>query len=861
MTAAPELGLNGHHKVAAGPTDLLPQHASLVKASGISPEVAAARGYRSAHSKAELEALEFAPSQRRVPALVIPVRNTQGRIAFCQIRPDDPRQRQGKAVKYETPSGARMVLDVPPGARARLGDPAEPLWITEGVRKADAAVSAGVCCTALIGVWNWRGSNAQGGKTALPDWEDVHLKGRQVLIAFDSDVMTKRAVAKALERLEAFLGSRGAHVKRVYLPAGADGSKVGLDDYLAAGGTLDELLKQPGPEPAPAASGDSRGPTQGTQLVALADAAGVEVFHTPAGEAWATVPVAGHREHWPLSARGTGGFKRWLRGRVYADKGSGVSEQHLQEAIATLESRAHYEGRQRSVFTRLGEHEGAIYLDLGDPDWNAVEIRPGGWRVVAEPPVKFRRGRGLQPLPTPVAGGSLDELRPLVNVADEDDWTRLVGWLVGTLNPRPSYAVLCLHGEQGSAKSSTARILRALVDPGFPALRSAPDSERDLMIAAAGTWCLTLDNLSGIKPWLSDALCRLADGAGWATRELHSDSDEVLFEAARPVLMTGIEELTTRPDLVSRAMLLALPSIAPTAVRTKRELETAFAAIQPRVLGGLLDAAACALARRDDPAVRPPSLPRMADLIVWVTAAEPALGWPAGRFLAAYASSQQAGHVVALESAEIGPTLLALADEGFDGTCTDALARLNALAGDRAGGRGWPTNAQSLSGMIRRLEPALRAAGFEVIRGSKGRGSSKRNGITFRGSTSGCGPIGPIGPTPDQTPAQSQIDGVANEPPGGATPEVGPQGSRHTTDIAAARGAATPTGGAAVGPQARQRGNRAVMRDGADGADGAASTPLGEEKDVETPQRDADRAELERAERLLADYDGEGRAT
>ena len=118
-----------------------------------------------------------------------------------------------------------MALDVPPAARRDLGNPAVPLFITEGARKADAAVSAGLCCVALLGVWNWRGTNEWGGKTALPDWEAIAFKdaaniGREVYITFDSDVMTKPSVCVALMRLKPFLESRGA-VVRVDLLAGA----------------------------------------------------------------------------------------------------------------------------------------------------------------------------------------------------------------------------------------------------------------------------------------------------------------------------------------------------------------------------------------------------------------------------------------------------------------------------------------------------------------------------------------------------------------------------------------------------------------------------------------------------------------
>src|SRR5207237_7757334 len=136
-----------------------------------------------------------------------------GQQMTYQIRPDEPRvDHRGKLVKYETPRGSKMALDVPPPARPWLMDPHRPLFITEGVRKADAAVSRGLCCIALLGVWNWRGTNEQGGTLALADWEMVALKERRVYIVFDSDVMLKPAVHQALARLKAFLESRGAQV-------------------------------------------------------------------------------------------------------------------------------------------------------------------------------------------------------------------------------------------------------------------------------------------------------------------------------------------------------------------------------------------------------------------------------------------------------------------------------------------------------------------------------------------------------------------------------------------------------------------------------------------------------------------------
>jgi len=188
--------------------------------SGITTDVIAARGYRTVTSKAELGRLGFTTDQRRVPALLIPVWDLSGEVATYQIRADLPRIVNGKAIKYETPTRSRMALDVPPSIREQVRDVTVPLLITEGVKKTDAAVSRGMCCVALLGVWNWRGTDDQGGKRLLADFERIPWNGRTVSIVFDSDLLEKDPVAQALLRLGRVLrDSLKADVRVVRLPS------------------------------------------------------------------------------------------------------------------------------------------------------------------------------------------------------------------------------------------------------------------------------------------------------------------------------------------------------------------------------------------------------------------------------------------------------------------------------------------------------------------------------------------------------------------------------------------------------------------------------------------------------------------
>jgi Domain of unknown function (DUF3854) len=707
---------------------LLPQHAALLAASAVSPAVAQARGYWSVTVKVDLRRLGFSEPQARVPALLIPIWSVHGEIATYQIRADEPRIVAGKPVKYETPRGSRMVLDVPPSCREQLRDSRVPLFVTEAPRKADAAASLGLCCIAVIGVWNWRGTNEVGGKTALADWESIALNERLVYIVFDSDVMTKVGVNQALARLKAFLEGRHARVQLIYLPAGPGGAKVGLDDYLAAGNTVDDLLALATPDlwPAPAATrsaeADWAGRSQVARLVGLAE--GVELFHTPAGEPFATIEVDGHHETYAVR---TAAFRAWLRRRLWETSGGPATATALNDAVETLAARAEFGGATHPVAIRLDQHGDSLYLDLGTDTWAAVEIRPEGWRVVAEAPVRFRRSPTMAALPIPVGGGSLKLLRPFVNV-DDEGWHLFVGALVAAFRPCGPYFALVLHGEQGSAKSTTARVSRALVDPSHSPLRGEPGEADDLLIAARNNWLVAFDNLSHLRPWLSDALCRLSTGGGLGKRQLYTDADEIVLDAQRPVILTGITELATRGDLLDRAIVIEQPTIADTERRSEAEFWAAFEAVRPQILGELLDAVAGSLA--NEHAVRLDRLPRMADPARWVTAAEPALGWAPGTFLAAYARNRHEGNALVLEASLLAGPLRELAGRGdWQGPAAGLLAALAEIAGpDVTRERAWPRNAAALTAALKRLAPSLRAMGLDWQR-LKRSGTSRPHSI------------------------------------------------------------------------------------------------------------------------------------
>jgi hypothetical protein len=459
-------------------------------------------------------------------------------------------------------------------------------------------------------------------------------------------------------------------------------------------------------------------PTQAQLLVRCA--AGAELFHTPGGEAYASVPVGDHRETHQVKSKG---FRRWLVRGYFDQHDRPPGAQALQDALRLLEARAQYDGTQREVLVRVaGEGSGnTIYVDLANERWEVVEITAGGWRVLPSErvPVRFRRSRGMLPLPTPARGrddgdGLDDLLRRFINVSDEAAIRLVIAWLVQALRPTGPYPVLIFQGEQGSAKSTAERLVRSLVDSSTAPLRSTPRNERDLVIAATNSWCVAFDNISTLQPWLSDASCRFSTGGGFSARELYTESEEVLFDATRPQLFNGITDVATRPDLLDRALVVTLPPIPEERRRPEAELSKEFETAHPRILASLFDAVSGALGAVQG--VRLEGMPRMADFAVWATAAEEALSWEPGAFMAAYSGNRAEATESALEA---DPVAIAVREfmvdqDEWTGTAGELWEALNELVGEAIRHtKAWPGAPNALSARLKRLAPALRGIGIE----------------------------------------------------------------------------------------------------------------------------------------------------
>ena len=476
-----------------------------------------------------------------------------------------------------------------------------------------------------------------------------------------------------------------------------------LEKYVKSD-LIEYMLRQP------ARAEDPEWKSKADWLIRLAVDAGLELFHDPDYQGWASVRVDGHWENHPVRSRT---FQLFLLRLYYRNTGDSRGTQAIRAATDLFEARALFDGEKCSVHLRVAEYGGKLYLDLCDRAWRAVEIDAEGWRVVDRPPARFRRTRGAQPLPEPEHGGSLDELRPFFNV-DHDGWILIRAFLVAALRPGFPLPIMVAKGEQGSGKSTACRVISSLIDPRTSALRGVPREVRDLTAAARNSWLVCFDNLSRLPEDLADAACRLATGGGFGGRQLYSDHDEAIFDATRPLVFNAIPELgTARPDFLDRTMIVEFRSIAPSARRDEAQFWKDFSERQARILGAILSAAAAGL--RNLSRIELENPPRLADFALWASACEEALGIESGEALAALRANHGEARQLALDASPLYEPLAELAREGFTGTVAELRVRLDSMVGDGARRSvRWPKAAHVLGNALRRMASTLRESGIQL---------------------------------------------------------------------------------------------------------------------------------------------------
>jgi hypothetical protein len=457
-------------------------------------------------------------------------------------------------------------------------------------------------------------------------------------------------------------------------------------------------------------------PSQADMLLKLID--DFEFFKSgPANDAYVRMVIGDHREVWKVDAKGPK-VREVLTHRFLTQKDRAPSREALNVALDTILARCSM-GPKVDVHVRFSRSRDAIYLDLCDDQWRAVQITADGWQVVKEPPVLFRRGAGARPLPVPVKGGTLDSLRALLNAGDDSQWCLMMSWLAGAFLPEGAFSHLVLNGEQGSAKSTTALVLLSMLDPSDAGLSAPPKDETDATVSAMHAGILAYDNLSGCRAELADVFCRFSTGQGYRTRTFYENLGITVANVKLPIMLNGIDATVMRGDLLERSITLKLPLVTSKTRLTEQEIWADFAVLHPTCLGALLTAVSAGL--RNLPNTTLTDAPRMSDFCRWITACESALPWKPGQFLTAYRGKMQDANIDLAEDDSVATAMLDWADSNLRGAtpvelvAKTLLVQLNDVMQDCPKDlRHWPASPGALAHKLVRLAPVLRAQGVEV---------------------------------------------------------------------------------------------------------------------------------------------------
>jgi hypothetical protein len=473
-----------------------------------------------------------AATKTEKPALIAALTDEGGQVRAIQrlYLTTDRRAKAGKPMSLGKISGLAI----------KLGPATGTLYIAEGL---EDAMTAQQPSEGRASAWAAAGSSNMPN-LVVPDAVAtvVFLGQNDKSDPTQRDKTFEQNLVKATRKLLA----EGKTVRVAWPPAGVkdinDLVKGQTGDALAAGyasvkRTIDAA------EDVAIAAGDAGAVAamEGSQASKLVELAlnGCELFHDPEGECYASLraPHAGgfHRETHKLKSSG---FRLWLVRAYYLRTLGAPKPTAMATAIATLEAHARFDGAEYNVFVRTASYGDKIYVDLCDYRWCAIEVDAGGWRIMNEPSVRFRRSPGMQALPEPEYGDpkeGLAKLRALLRIRDEDEFVIVVSCLLAALRGRGPFPVLIFTGEPGATKTTTVKALRSLIDPNSSPVRSPPRTVQDVYVAANAGYVMCFNNLSNLPDWLSDALCVITEGSGHSQRALYTDNDESLLYACAPV--------------------------------------------------------------------------------------------------------------------------------------------------------------------------------------------------------------------------------------------------------------------------------------------------------------------------------------
>ena len=376
---------------------------------------------------------------------------------------------------------------------------------------------------------------------------------------------------------------------------------------------------------------------------------------------YAQVQIGDHDEIIRIES---GKFKRYLA-RLFYDKSSNkvVNADAINNAIQVIQAKAEYDGPTVPLSLRVAWQVGDIYYDLSNDKWQCIKIFQEGWEISNMPsPLFVRYNQIPQVNPDRNYGGDIfDKFLHLTNLKEDQDMILLKVYIVSLFIPDIAHAMLVLHGEKGSAKSTLQTMIKLLVDPAKPTLLTIHEKRSEFIQQLAHNHIAYYDNVKRTPVWLSDEACKAVTGIGQTKRKLYTDDDEIVYEYKRCLGFNGINISLTEPDALDRSMMIELDRISKENRKVESYIMAEFMQLRPQLLAFILDTLVKALQIK--PTIKLNDLPRMADFALWCEAIARALGYKELEFIQAYYDNIGKQNIEAIEANPFG---LAIAKSLFE---------------------------------------------------------------------------------------------------------------------------------------------------------------------------------------------------
>jgi hypothetical protein len=437
-----------------------------------------------------------------------------------------------------------------------------------------------------------------------------------------------------------------------------------------------------------------------------------EVILDETEEPFAVIQV---REHQEVTKLGAGKYEDWLRIEYYKETGRAPNNDSLNQVLATMKAKAKFQGKKHSLHKRVALGKGAFYYDLCDENWRVVKITKNVCKILKKSLPRFTRTRSMKAQVKPLFDGDINLLRKHMRFVTEADWIICLVYIVSCYIPEIPHPILVLAGEKGASKTTTLKMLKAIIDPSMRELLAMPNNNQDLALTLANQYMPCFDNLETLSTEKSNLLCMASTGGGISKRMLYSNDEEITLSFKRCVAMNGINVVATRADLLDRAIILTLDRIPKGQRKQEKKVWDEFNKDLPNIVGGAMKALSTAMSIY--PKVEKANLPRMADFAAWGYAIAEALGIGGDKFFEAYERNQDHANVQAIESNPVAVSIVALmaTNDKWKGTVTELYQKLGVVATlekINTTSKQWPNAPHALSRRLNEIRSNLEQVGI-----------------------------------------------------------------------------------------------------------------------------------------------------